>query len=99
MRNVIRLVGLAVVVAAATSCGDVVRDGSSPVYLVIDQLQAIRGAATPGAPASTLVSDVITNVTTPAPCSAVTPCPTIFGDSGTVVLRAPLKDIGNSGTL
>jgi hypothetical protein len=99
MRNVIRLVGLAVAAAAATSCGSVVRDGSSPVYLVIDQLQAIRGAATPAPPASTLVSDVITNVTTPAPCSTTTPCPTIFGDGGSVVLRAPLKDIGVGGNL
>lgn len=95
MRNIIRLVGLVVVAAAAASCGDVVRQGSSPVFLVIDSLQAIRGAVTPGAPTSTLVSDVITNVTSPAPCAPDNPCPTIFGDSGTVALRAPLKDIGS----
>jgi len=93
--NIIRLAGLVVAAAAAASCGDVVRQGSSPVYLVIDQLQGIRGAATVSQPASTLVSDVITNVISPAPCSATSPCPTIFGDNGTVTLRAPLKDIGN----
>ena len=38
MRNVLRLIGLAGLVAASVSCGDVVRDGSSPVYLVIDSL-------------------------------------------------------------
>lgn len=99
MRNAIRLIGLAALVAAAVSCGDVVRQGSSPVYLVIDQLQGIRGAVSPGAPASTLISDVITNVTTPAPCSTSNPCPTIFGDDGQVILRAPLKDPGATAAL
>jgi hypothetical protein len=75
------------------SCGSAVRDGRAPVYLVIDQMQGIRGAATSGTPASTLVSDVITNVTVPPPCSAIAPCATIFGDNGSVTLRAPLKDV------
>jgi len=98
MRNVIRLAGLAFVAIAATSCGDAVRQGSSPVYLVIDALKGIRGAAIPFPESDTLFSDVITNVTQPAPCSTDHPCPTIFADSGAVTLRAPLKDIGN-GTL
>jgi len=38
MRNATRLIGLAALVAASVSCGDVVRQGSSPVFLVIDQL-------------------------------------------------------------
>ena len=37
---------------------------------------------------------MITNITSPAPCSPTSPCPTIFGDSGTVKLRTPLKDTG-----
>jgi len=98
MRTVIRLVGLAIVTVAATSCGDVVRQGSSPVYLVIDTLEGIRGAATQGRPSTVLTSDVITNVTQPPPCSTDNPCPTIFADSGTVTLRAPLKDIGSGST-
>jgi len=81
------------------SCGDVVRQGSSPVYLVIDQLQGIRGAVSAGTPSSTLISDVITNVTSPDPCTTASPCPTIFGDNGQVTLRAPLKDPGATAPL
>ena len=99
MRNVIRLVGLACVTVAATSCGSVVRQGSSPAYLVIDQLLGIRGGSSATTGASSLISDVITNVTQPAPCSTTSPCPTIFGDNGTVTLRAPLRDIGNTTPL
>jgi len=99
MRNAIRLIGLAALVVASVSCGDVSRQGSSPVYLVIDSLAGIRGAAQPSTPTATLVSDVITNVTSPAPCTTDNPCPTIFGDSGVVTLRAPLKDIGATVSL
>ena len=90
MRNVIRLAGLALVVAGVTSCGDVVRQGSSPVYLVIDTLGAIRGGSSVTQATSNLLSDVITNATTPAPCSSANPCPTVFDDIGSVTLRAPL---------
>jgi hypothetical protein len=69
------------------------------VYLVIDQLQGIRGAVSPGTPGNPLISDVITNVTTPAPCSPTSPCPTVFGDNGSVTLRAPLKDLGATAAL
>jgi hypothetical protein len=99
MRNVIRLAGLALVAAGATSCGDAVRQGSSPVYLVIDRLAATRGGSSNTTASSTLLSDVITNATTPPPCSSSSPCPTVFDDSGTVVLRAPLKDIGGATPL
>jgi hypothetical protein len=97
MRNAIRLIGLAAMIAATVSCGDVVRQGSSPVFLVIDTLQGIRGAAQLGTPATTLNSDVITNITSPDPCSTASPCPTIFGDSGLASLRAPLKDSTTPG--
>jgi hypothetical protein len=90
-----RIAVLAAAVALSSSCGSVVRNGSSPVYLVIDSLEGSRGASTPGAFTSgLLISDVITNVTTPAPCTTETPCPTIFGDTGQAVLRASLKNIG-----
>ncbi len=99
MRNATRLLGFAALVAASVSCGDVVRQGSSPVYLVIDLLQGVRGGPNAGTASGTLISDVITNVTSPAPCAPATPCPTIFGDSGTAVLRAPLKDLGATAAL
>jgi len=98
MRNVtsfVTLLGLAALAAGSLSCGDVVRESRSPVFLVIDSLTGSRGAATPGAGTTILVSDVITNVTSPAPCTTAAPCPTIFGDTGSVVLRAPLKDVVN----
>ena len=59
----------ALVGASATSCGDVVRTGRAPVFLVIDSLQAARRRRRRRRSASTLLSDVITNVTTPAPCT------------------------------
>jgi hypothetical protein len=99
MRNATRLLVLAALIAVTVSCGDVVRQGSSPVFLVIDTLQGIRGGASASLGSSTLVSDVITNITAPAPCTLVAPCPTIFGDSGTATLRAPLKDIGATAAL
>jgi hypothetical protein len=95
MRNAARLIGLAGLIAASVSCGDVVRNGSSPVYLVIDSLLGSRGNVTAGQPTSPVLSDVLTNVTSPAPCAPTTPCPTIFDDPGVVTLRAPLKNIGN----
>jgi len=99
MRNATRLIGLVSLAASSVSCGDVVRQGSSPVYLVVDSLQASTGAVQPKPPSGTLISDVITNVTSPAPCTTDSPCPTIFGDSGTVQLHAPLKDIGATASL
>ena len=94
MRYSTRLMVLAALVAVSVSCGDVVRQGSSPVFLVIDLLQGIRGGPTVGQATSTLVSDVITNVTSGGTCTVLAPCPTPFGDSGTATLRAPLKDVG-----
>jgi len=81
------------VVAVSVSCGDVVRQGSSPVFLVIDQLTAKSGSSSGAVKENTLLSDVITMVTQPAPCSADSPCPTIFNDTGEVVLRTLQKDI------
>jgi hypothetical protein len=99
MRNAARLLGLAALVAASISCGNVVRQSSSPVYLVIDSMQGIRGAASPGSPAASLTSDVLTIVTSGGTCSTTTPCPTVFSDSGQVALRAPLKNIGTGAPL
>jgi hypothetical protein len=45
-----------------------------------------------------LRSDVITMVTSPAPCTATSPCPTVFNDVGGVTMSLGLKDPGNSMT-
>ena len=79
-RVVSRLVLLAVLIAATASCGDVVRQGRAPVFLVIDRLQAANGAE-PGTFFTVLLSDVVTNNTA-------------FNDPGQVVLRIVPKDLG-----
>ncbi len=95
-RNLVRLLVLAAVATAGASCGDVVRDGSSPVYLVIEQLQASRGGPQTGTLQNFLISDVITNLTSPAPCTVQTPCPTIFGDPGTVTFKLAPRNINTT---
>jgi len=97
MRSTTRIIGVAAIVAASISCGDVVRQGRAPVFLVIDTLQAAQGNH-PGTLVSNLISDVITNVTTPAPCAPTSPCPTVFNDVGSAGLRLALKDIGTPST-
>jgi hypothetical protein len=96
MRHLTRFLALVALVGPATSCGDVVRNGRSPSYLVIDSLGGIRGAVTTLTATSTLISDVITNVTSPLPCTTDAPCPTIFGDSGQAVMHIALKDPGTA---
>jgi hypothetical protein len=91
MRNAIQVFGLAALVAASTSCGDVVRDGKSPVLLVIDSLTAAAGASTTFG--TNLFSDVQTIVTTGGVCSITNPCPTVFADNGRVALRIVPKDV------
>jgi hypothetical protein len=93
MRIVRQVFAVAALVAATSSCGDVIRQGRSPVYLVIDSLQAAQGNHVSQF-GNGLSSDVLTLVTTPAPCTDTSPCPTVFGDVGQVVLRAFMKDIG-----
>jgi hypothetical protein len=84
-------VGLAALGLATASCGDVVRSSRAPVILVVNSMQAAQGNHT-GNLAGTLSSDVITNVTSPAPCSPTTPCPTIFDDIAQVALGVAMKD-------
>lgn len=97
MKNITKLIGILAVIAASVSCGDVVRQGRAPVFLVIDLLQASRGGVTSGEASGFLHSDVITYVTSPEPCTPLTPCPTVFNDSGRVRLRLSPKDIGSAG--
>jgi len=98
MRNLTRFLALAGLIGTTASCGDVVRSGRAPSYLVIDSLGGIRGATSLGTPSSTLISDVITNITSPDPCTPTNPCPTIFGDPGQAVMHIALKNPGPAGT-
>lgn len=88
------LAALAVLALATAGCGKYVRDqGTSPVQVVITSMQGAQGSSptTFGVP---LDSDVITNVTSPAPCTNTNPCATIFNDIGQVTMQLILKDPG-----
>src|SRR5256885_1094124 len=92
MCSTARLVFAAAIVAATASCGDVIRQGQSPVVLVMNSLAGAQGNK-PTTFGNPLSSDVITNVISPAPCSATSPCPTIFNDIGQVILSLSPKDL------
>jgi hypothetical protein len=92
-----RFIAVVAVAATTVSCGTVgTSRGRGSSFVVIDSLQGIRGAASIGSPASTLISDVITNVVSPAPCSAAAPCPTVFGDNGQAAMHIAMKDAGSA---
>jgi hypothetical protein len=82
-----------VLAAAGGACGDVALLGRAPVFLQIDSLKGSSGNTSPGPFGSPLVSDVLTNVTSPAPCAPESPCPTVFNDLGQAVLRIIPKDV------
>lgn len=86
---------VAALATASISCGNVVRDGRSPVFLVIDLLQGASGAD-PASLGNPVKSDVLTLVTTGGTCTPVAPCPTVFNDVGSVSLRIVPKDIGTT---
>jgi hypothetical protein len=92
-----KLSGAIALIAVTVSCGDVVRQGRSPVYLVMDQLLATSGAKDGGTKQNTLQSDVITMVTSPAPCTTTSPCGTVFDDKGFVTVRALPKNVTSTG--
>jgi hypothetical protein len=94
-----RLAALGALVAAATSCGDVVRSSSAPVLLVINQLEASPGGGHgAGQFSGFLLSDVQVLLTSPAPCTPAAPCPTIYDDTGQALLSLAPKDIGTATT-
>jgi hypothetical protein len=99
MRISSRLLGLAAMLAATVSCGDVVRQGRSPGVLVMNSLQASSGGGHNADKLSSfLQSDVIVLLTTPAPCSPATPCPAIFSDNGSASITLVMKDVSVSPT-
>jgi hypothetical protein len=86
-----QLTVVAAVMAAlgSTSCGNVVRDGRSPAFLVIDSLGGIAGGGT-GQGAVPLLSDVIT--VDPATKQNI-----VSDDLGVATVRVVLKDQGVPG--
>jgi hypothetical protein len=93
---VTRCFAVAALSVATVSCGSVAREGRGGSFIVIDSIQGVRGAVTSPPPSAVLVSDVITNVTAPAPCTPTAPCPTVFGDSGVAAMRIVMKDAGSA---
>lgn len=77
---------------ASGSCGDVVRQGRSPSFLVIESLAAASGSA-PDQVSSTLQSDVVTLVRTTINGQQVS-VPTVLQDAGQASFRLALKDPG-----
>jgi hypothetical protein len=84
---------LAGAVLTTAACGDTVRQGRSPAYLVIDQLFAASGAE-PDDVGNVLQSDVLTNVKQTIDNQQVL-VPTVFEDPGLVEMHVWLKDPGS----
>ena len=93
--KLVKFAALSALVALSASCGDVSRQGRSPVQIVVQRLTAASGAE-PGEKGGTLQSDVIIMLTDD-PCSKENPCPTIVNDVGEVELALLLKDPGSPG--
>ena len=86
---------VALLALLSSGCGDLVRQGRSPVQLVINKLEASSGA-TPGEFGGTLNSDVETLVERDVNGETVR-VPTIFNDAAQVVMSLILKDQGQAG--
>jgi len=97
MRSVQRFIALLAVAGLASSCSSTTKQGTGPMFLTLDTLTAAQGNKTTTL-TSFLLSDVVTNITSPPPCTNDAPCPTIFNDVGSASFHAYLKDIGNPAT-
>jgi hypothetical protein len=95
-KNLIKTVAFLGAAASAVSCGDVVRDGKSPMFVVIDSLSGSRGGVASATFGNPLQSDVLTTKTSPSPCTVTSPCTSVFNDNGQVVLRVVPKDVGTA---
>jgi hypothetical protein len=95
VRSVTAGAGALALILGSISCGDVARQGRSPVMLVIDALEAAPGTD-PTTLGGFLLSDVQTLVeqTVNGVTSRV---PTIFNDVGSATLRVVMKDQGTGG--
>ena len=85
----VRAALIGAVALSAASCGEVVRTGQSPAFLIINALEGASGAD-PGSFGTVLDSDVITLVSGPNN----TRVPTIFGDPGRLTVRMAMRDPG-----
>jgi hypothetical protein len=94
--NLVKSVALLTLAALASNCGEFTREGRSPALVVIRSLTVARGD-TPAELGGNLLSDVRVLRTSPAPCSDVSPCATIFNDIGEVQMSLLLKDPGVPG--
>ena len=99
MRQLNMLAATLGVVVASLSCGSVVRDGSSPMFLVINTLQGAPGTSTgsAGTLGTPLVSNVLNTVTVSPPCppfvAPVNSCTVVVSDVGQVVLALVAKNL------
>jgi hypothetical protein len=103
MRIVRRLLTVAALVVVTTSCGgDAARAGQSPSYVTVLSLMGAAGGTASGAGvgtySSTLLSSVQVLLTSPAPCSTTSPCPTVFDDFGQLVLELTPKNLSIAPT-
>lgn len=89
------LAGLAVL--AVSSCGEAVRQGHSPSYVIVDGLTGASGAR-PDEFGFVLQSDVITNVKTLDANNETVYVPTVFEDVGQLQARLALKNPGTPGS-
>ena len=96
MRHFTKFIVLSALAVASASCGDVARSGRAPVFLVIESITAASGGTTTSTTSNFLQSDVQRLVTTPDPCTATAPCPTVYSDNGTATFHLSLKDIGST---
>jgi hypothetical protein len=88
-----RLVALFCLVLVAASCGDAVRTGRSPMFLVIDLLESAPGNKPTQFNAGALQSDVVTLVTSGGVCTTASPCTAVYPDVGRATFRLVPKDI------
>jgi hypothetical protein len=93
------LVAAGALALSGVSCGEYVQNqGRSPSQVVIQSLQGAPGN-TPTQFGNPVISDVISIVTTPDPCTTTNPCLTVFNDIGQVTMSIILKDPGQTGVV
>ncbi len=96
MQYITKVIALAALGTVCASCGDVARSGRAPVFLVIESITASQGGASGSTQSNFLQSDVQRLLTSPDPCTATSPCPTVYNDTGMATFRLSLKDLGSS---
>jgi len=83
----------AVAFFTSISCGEAVRTGRSPMFLVIDLMEAAPGNKPTQFATNALSSDVVTLVTSGGTCTTTSPCVTVFSDVGRATFRLAPKDV------